>query len=158
MLLMAIRKSLFRNCSGIKRITISITVVILFVCSSIGCVSSFITMNSNPANNQLINIEGVYECTSKTYKGLTSITKLGEIYYLNWKIGKQSYRGVGIRENNILSASWTNGKGIIGIVVYKIESGPRLSGKYSFQPGKNIIGTEILTFKDSLTQPPLLIL
>ena len=144
---MAIRKSL------VCIVFITISLVIFFVFSHGGCTSLHYNVHDSSAKNRLIKIEGVYECTSQTYKGLTSIKKSGAIYYLNWKIGKQSYNGIGIRENNTLSSSWTNGKGIIGIAVYKIEPGPKLSGKYSFQPGNNILGTEILTFKDDLAPP-----
>ena len=52
-----------------------------------------------------------------------------------------------------LSSSWTNGKGINGIVVYRIEPGPKLTGKYSASPGDGIIKTEILTLKNDFTPP-----
>jgi hypothetical protein len=101
----------------------------------------------------LIKIEGVYECSSPDYLGLTKITRKDQAYHMEWQIKKQVYFGVGIRDGNILSSSFVNAKGAYGIVVYRILPGPKLVGKYTSFPGDGLIKTETLTLKGDFAPP-----
>jgi hypothetical protein len=151
-----IKHTLSLNVLAVKHINIYIAMIFFFILFYSGCATSLFSWDRHSTTMKPLTIEGIYECSNGTYKGLTSIKKYGETYRLRWKIGKQEYYGIGIRNGNLLSSSWTNGKGIIGIVVYKIEPGPKIEGKYSSLPGKNIIRTETLTFRKDLSPPSML--
>jgi len=107
-------------------------------------------LNNEMTDIDPVVIEGVYECSSVDYKGLAIISRMGHVYQIRWQINKQIFYGIGIREDNILSSNWFDTKGTVGIVVYKIESGPILKGQYSIFPSDGTIKTEILTFKRGL--------
>jgi len=124
-----------------------LTVLALFFT---GCVLSHSFSGSEMTDTNPVVIEGVYECRGRNYQGATIIRKKGDAYQLNWKINQQSFYGIGIRENDMLSASWFDGKGTAGVVVYKIEAGPILRGKYSTFSGDGTIRTETLRFKRDL--------
>jgi len=125
-------------------------VLIAFTFFLTGCVLSHSFLGSEMMDMNSVVIEGLYECSGSNYKGLTVIRKKGDIYQINWQINQQSFYGIGIREDNILSSSWFDGKGTAGIVVYKIESGSILKGKYSVLSGDGTIKTETLRFKRGL--------
>lgn len=86
-----------------------------------------------------IDITGEYSCRGSnpgggTYFGKVAITKTGQTYRIQWKIGRnQVDAGVGIREGNVLAVCFA-GEGGAGVVAYKIEKGedgPRLVGRWA---------------------------
>jgi hypothetical protein len=95
------------------------------------------------------DITGKYNCEGtnpdgKTYKGTVQIVKKGDAYYLKWAIGAgDNYAGVGILEGNVLAVSYYGG--ISGVVVYRVEKGGKLVGKWSIADGKGKVYTETLT-------------
>lgn len=92
-------------------------------------------------------ISGMYDCKSPHYSGMTIINKTGSIYQLWWIIGKDQFYGVGIREGDTLSATWLSPDGRYGLVVYRIEAGPKLTGRYTMFPSNGTLQEEVLTFR-----------
>jgi hypothetical protein len=97
---------------------------------------------------------GQYKCVGesnngKEYQGVVEITKDGDCYKFKWQIGKETYTGVAILEGNILSvANRLEGTDeYTGIVVYKIEKGGKLTGKWTGTGLKGKIYTETLTLQ-----------
>jgi hypothetical protein len=104
---------------------------------------------------ELTDISGYYACSGKegvgkTYNGVAVITKKNDVYLVQWIIGAGgAFFGVGLRQGDTLSCSWAipGDKGVVrGINVYRIETGPRLVGRWSAFPGDGSIRNETLTF------------
>jgi len=61
---------------------------------------------------------------------------------------------VGIRQGNTLATSWAmiadKGALVRGVNLYKIETGPRLTGRWATIPGPGVVQTETLTFLKNL--------
>jgi hypothetical protein len=116
--------------------------------------------NKLTADPDLTDISGYYTCKGneaggKPYSGICVITKKSDIYLVQWVIGAGStFLGVGIRQGQTLATSWAipgdKGGVIRGINLYKIESGPRLVGRWTTLPGPGIQQTETLTFLKNL--------
>ncbi|HYV36978.1 MAG TPA: hypothetical protein VE988_14825 [Gemmataceae bacterium] len=112
------------------------------------------------AEKPAADLSGYYTCEGqegpdKRYKGIAIITKIGDAYMIQWVIGAgTSYSGVGIRNDNVLSAGWAlpqGDKGLVrGITVYRVEPGQRLVGRWVALPGEGTIRTETLTFLKKL--------
>lgn len=151
---MSIQYRLFLYSDRVKCCILSSALIIFSVLFFTGCAFPLFEKDKDFTKNQFLKIEGIYECSNGIYKGITVIRRFKEIYHVHWQIGREVYSGVGIREGNMLSATWSNGKDINGIAVYKIESGPKLTGKYSATPGNGTMGREILTMKHELFQTP----
>jgi hypothetical protein len=101
------------------------------------------------------DISGYYACSGKegvgkTYSGVAVITKKNDAYIIQWIIGAGgAFYGVAIRQGDTFAASWAipGDKGVVrGINLYRIESGPRLVGRWTAFPGDGSIRTETLTF------------
>jgi len=99
-----------------------------------------------------VNITGKYtvEGTNPeggTYEGSAEITKKGDTYEVAWVIaGNEEYRGVGILQGNTLSVAYAN-NAVSGVVVYRIEKGPKLVGEWAILGGNGKIQKETLTPK-----------
>jgi hypothetical protein len=105
------------------------------------------------------DISGYYSCKGveaggKPYSGVAVIIKKNDIYIVQWMVGGGStFSGIGIRQGDTLAASWAlpSDRGIIrGINMYKIESGPRLVGRWASAPGPGVVQNENLTFLKKL--------
>ena len=101
------------------------------------------------------DISGYYSCKGmeaggKSYSGVAVVVKKNDVYIVQWMVGGgSSFSGIAIRQGDTLAASWAmpNDRGIIrGVNVYRIESGPRLVGRWSAFPGDGTIRSETLTF------------
>ena len=104
------------------------------------------------------DISGYYTCKGKevggkTYAGVTSITRQGDVYVVHWMVGNGStFTGIGIRQGNTLAASWAipGERGLVkGVNMYRIETGsggPRLTGRWTSMPGPGVLQSETLTF------------
>jgi len=96
-------------------------------------------------------ITGSYNCVGDTgggrqYKGEVEISKEEGVYNLEWTVAGKTYRGIGLRDGDKLSVSWVSA-GIGGIVVYKIEKGGKLAGRWSQFGAKGAVLEETLTKK-----------
>jgi hypothetical protein len=98
------------------------------------------------------NIAGTYSVNGsslagKPYQGELLVTKRDQVYQLSWKVGSDSYDGVGVQTGNTIAAAYTtgeDGKGC-GAVIYKINQDDNsLDGKWS-EWGVNESGTEKAT-------------
>jgi hypothetical protein len=101
------------------------------------------------------DITGYYACSGqeglgKQYSGVAVIMKKNDIYLIQWTVGiGGSYYGVAIRQGDTLAASWAlpGEKGVVrGVNLYRIEPGPRLTGRWAAIPGDGSMRTETLTF------------
>ncbi|MBI3330811.1 MAG: hypothetical protein HYZ96_01715 [Candidatus Omnitrophica bacterium] len=92
------------------------------------------------------DLSGVYHCDGGTYTGTVIIRRVGDTYNLLWTIGNETHVGVGIQTGDVLASSWLSGQSGAGIVVYTVEAGQRLVGKYSAYPGNGQLLTEVLTY------------
>jgi hypothetical protein len=104
------------------------------------------------AQEKAPKLEGTYDAVGKNpdgkeYKGTVTISKKGDVYKLEWKVGEGTHQGVGFMENGRLCCSWATeaaGGGIAtGAVVYKIDKG-KLVGKWT-QLGLEKVYDETLT-------------
>ena len=99
-----------------------------------------------------IEIEGKYKCKGydidgKEYTGMVEIKKRGEIYKLKWTLdGPFNYEGVGLITDNHLSVSWLNGLNA-GVIVYRVEKGPKLTGRWAQLGAKPTVQKEVLTLE-----------
>jgi len=106
-------------------------------------------------------ISGYYVCkgqeaAGKNYTGVAVITKKADIYIVQWMVGTGSgFSGIGIRQGNTLAVSWTlqNANGMVrGVNLYRIDSGPRLTGRWATLPGPGVMQSETLTFLKGLDE------
>jgi len=81
--------------------------------------------------------QGVFDIVKGTqpgggnYSGQVSIEKKGDVYEMKWRIGKETYRGVGIRVGDTLIAGWTPGKDV-GVVFYSLgEALKSMEGRWT---------------------------
>ena len=117
----------------------------------LGCVAlvaAVFLFNAPAAVADEPDITGKYNCEGtnpggKTYRGTVTITKKGDAYYLKWSLNAgDTYAGIGILEGNVLAVSYYGG--ITGVVVYRVEKGGKLVGKWSIADGKGKVYTETL--------------
>jgi len=82
------------------------------------------------------------------YNGSCDVAVLGELHYLVWHVGKDSFRGLGIREGDVLSVGFsTASTANFGVVQYKIK-GDQLTGRWAeFTQKLPMLGSEILSKK-----------
>jgi hypothetical protein len=101
---------------------------------------------------QDVEITGTYTCVGANadggeYRGTVVISKEGNAYNLKWTIAGKSHLGLGIRQGDTLSAAWiVENSG--GVVVYKIQKGPKLVGVWSEFGTKGKVLSEVLTTQD----------
>ncbi len=78
-----------------------------------------------------------------TYEGTLYVEQHGPVYWLTWEIGTQTYTGVGILQDDVLSVGWDAG-GMCAAVSYQVMADGRLKGLWSIC-GTTEIGTEEAT-------------
>jgi len=97
-----------------------------------------------------IEIVGKYQCKGNDldgmeYTGKVEIKKRGDTYALKWSIdGFGDFEGLGLRTDNVLSVSWLSGVNA-GVMVYQIEKGPKLMGRWAQFRAKPTVQKEVLT-------------
>jgi hypothetical protein len=101
------------------------------------------------------DLDGYYICRGKetggkSYTGIVAIAKRGDVYVLQWNCAGMNFVGIGMRQGDTLSASWTmpnDAKGVIrGVNMYRIEPGRKLVGRWATLPGNGRCNEETLTF------------
>lgn len=105
-------------------------------------------------SDEKIEIAGKYKSVSDGPDGkkqtmLAEIQKRGDAYLVRWltEEGNLAYVGTGIRQGDVLSVAWVN-RGSVGISVYKIAKGPKLTGQYTDVGGPGLLPRETLTAAD----------
>ncbi len=108
---------------------------------------------SAKAAGTMPDISGNYTCQGTNpgttsgpgYRGITTISKVGNTFLMGWTISGTSYTGVGLRNGNILSVAWYSA-GQTGVVAYQISpDGRTLKGTWAGVGGTGLIGYETLT-------------
>jgi hypothetical protein len=112
--------------------------------------------------DEMNDISGYYTCkgkevSGKSYSGITIIRRKSDLYLVQWMLsGGSTFTGVGIRQGNTLATSWAmvadKGTLVRGVNMYKIETGPRLTGRWATIPGPGVVQTETLTFLKNLDE------
>lgn len=103
-----------------------------------------------PAVEEAVDIVGKYrsellEATGKTVVTEAMIERRGDAYMVTYMLGdKTLFVGTALRRGDQLSMSWIS-SGQIGVSVYKIERGPKLTGEYTTLGGIGATGKEVLT-------------
>jgi hypothetical protein len=128
---------------------------VLFMCACAGSTSQpgrAAPEDKKPAEEE-IDITGHYEYAAynaqddKTYKGKVQVSKAGEYYALTYDDGAV---GVGIRNGNVFSVSYTYPKGGYSggglFTIEKGEKGPVLTGRYTGIPGNGKLGKDKWSF------------
>lgn len=79
------------------------------------------------------------------YNGSCDIAVLGELHYVVWHVGKDTFRGLGIREGDVLSVGFSTAPiANFGVTQYKI-AGSTLTGRWAeFSQKLPLLGNEIL--------------
>lgn len=103
-----------------------------------------------PAVEEAVDIVGKYrsellEATGKTVVTEAVVERRGDAYLVTYMLGdKTLFVGTALRRGDQLSMSWIS-SGQIGVSVYKIERGPKLTGEYTTLGGIGATGKEVLT-------------
>jgi hypothetical protein len=104
---------------------------------------------SVPASTLALDPSGVYQAdgigpNGKPYKGTVEIAKNDQTYRLKWTIAPDGvYLGIGILRDDQLAVSYFGQ--VLGVVLYKIEKGPRLVGQWTVVGADGQVFTETLT-------------
>jgi hypothetical protein len=82
------------------------------------------------------------------YNGSCDLAVLGDLHYLVWHVGKYTYRGLGIRDGDVLSVGFSTAPvANFGVVQYKIN-GAQLTGRWAeFTQKLPTLGSETLIKK-----------
>jgi len=97
------------------------------------------------------DLAGTYRCEGlnpegKTYEGTVEISKQEQTYRLKWMTPPAGVSvGIGIVKGDVLAVSYFDGA-MMGVVLYKIEKGPKLVGEWT------VIGTEGHVYPETLTK------
>lgn len=75
-----------------------------------------------------------------TYSGEVRVTRTGDTYRVVWDIGRQTYTGTGIGDDDFIAVSYRTGNQT-GIALYGRKSGGRWEGVWTYAGGRDI-GTD----------------
>ncbi|HEY3789161.1 MAG TPA: TIGR03067 domain-containing protein [Urbifossiella sp.] len=113
-----------------------------------GCTVITLTKPKPPAD-ETIEIAGKYrsellEATGKLVVTEAVVERRGDAYLVTYtKDDKVLFVGTALRKGDQLSMCWIS-SGQIGVSVYKIEAGPKLTGEYATLGGIGATGKEVL--------------
>ena len=104
-----------------------------------------------PAVEEAVDIVGKYRSemvdgtTGKTVVTEVTVERRGDSYVLSYqRDGKVLFVGTALRRGDQLSMSWVSA-GQVGVSLYKIEPGPKLTGDYTILGGIGMTAKETLT-------------
>jgi hypothetical protein len=83
--------------------------------------------------------------SGKPYRTIVEIAKDGQTYVLRWRNQEGAAVGIGILRNDVLAVSYFTGRDL-GVVVYRIEKGPTLTGQWG------IFGADGQLYPETLTR------
>jgi hypothetical protein len=106
-------------------------------------------IGSPQALAQELDLAGRYNCEGVNpggtrYRALVQIDKDGQTYVVRW-VSRQPAVGIGIVHGDQLSVAYTSPKGGIGVIVYRIEKGLRLTGRWTLLGADGQLYGETLT-------------
>jgi hypothetical protein len=98
---------------------------------------------------QNADLSGTYRCEGTSpagnpYRSIVEISKEDQTYVVKWRSRGSPAIGIGIVRNDTLSVSYFTGKDV-GIVVYRIEKGPKLTGQWTILGADGQLYPEVLT-------------
>jgi uncharacterized protein (TIGR03067 family) len=103
-----------------------------------------------PAVEERVDIVGKYRSelveanTGKVTITQVAVEKRGDAYTLTYRLDKKVlFIGTALRRGDVLSMSWVSSNQI-GVSVYKIEPGPKLTGDYTILGGIGVTAKETL--------------
>ncbi|MFH0893867.1 MAG: hypothetical protein V2A54_05480 [Bacteroidota bacterium] len=110
--------------------------------SLISTIAIFISFTFQTAQAQEGNwtISKALTMDGKPYTGTVKISKLGDVWQIDWQTNEGNYQGLGIKKGNEIYAGWGGDKGF-GVVVYQEKDG-KLFGEWTFSNSKGMIGEE----------------
>lgn len=96
-------------------------------------------------------LQGSYRIVSSTipgssggYTGTVNISSNGDTYIIEWRLNSgENYKGVGIRQGDVLAVGWGLGPDSVAVASYK-QKGALLQGVWAMPGGKRL-GTERLS-------------
>lgn len=96
------------------------------------------------------NLVGVYRCEGVSpggspYRTVVEITKDEDTYELRWRAAQGNAVGIGIVRGDVLAVSYFTGANM-GVVLYRIEKGPKLTGEWS------VFGSDGHRYPETLTK------
>ena len=115
---------------------------VLLTAVSLGAFDAVVLAQNN-------DLTGTYRCegtspSGNAYRTVVEIAKDDQTYVVKWYSRGAPAIGIGILRNDTLSVSYFTGKDV-GIVVYKIEKGPKLNGQWSILGADGQLYPEVLT-------------
>lgn len=99
---------------------------------------------------QEMALDGVYRSEGVNpdgtkYRGTVEIAKDDQTYLVRWLARQVTSIGIGIVRGDVLAVSYYTGTNI-GIALYHIEKGPRLTGEWT------VLGADGLRYPETLTK------
>jgi hypothetical protein len=74
---------------------------------------------------------GTFNVAGDGYTGTVTVTQTGQTFNVVWRVQNQSFRGVGIFQNGVLSVGYT-GEGQTGVALYREASPGVWEGPWAF--------------------------
>ena len=102
-----------------------------------------------PAPMLAQDLTGTYQCegvgpNGTKYRGIVEITQNDQTYRVKWTVAPDGvYFGIGVRKGDQLAVSYLGQ--VLGVVLYKIEKGPRFVGDWTVTGANGHVFTETLT-------------
>lgn len=104
-----------------------------------------------PAVEEKVDIVGKYRsemidaASGKVTVTEVTVEKRGDSYMVTYRLDEKIlFIGTAIRKGDQLSMGWVSA-GQVGVSVYKIEAGPKLTGEYTILGGIGVTAKEVLT-------------
>ncbi|WP_406857268.1 hypothetical protein ABEG18_06460 [Alsobacter sp. KACC 23698] len=92
------------------------------------------------------SVEGQNAGDQRLYRGELTITPIGQVYRVVWRIGNGENVGTGIVQNDMLAVVYVQ-QGKAGIALYEVRRDGVLSGTWTIHGTQNV-GSETLTPKN----------
>ncbi len=108
-----------------------------------GTATERLTLFGGASGDPVTLAEGSYRAAGRgangaPYQGVVRIAKEGDLYRLDWKIGKDEYKGTGTLDGNLLSVDW----GSATPVVYALAADGSLKGLWDAGIGEETLTPE----------------
>jgi hypothetical protein len=108
-----------------------------------GTATERLTLYGGASRNPAALAEGAYRVAGKgpagnPYQGVVRIARQGDGYQLDWTVGKDTYKGAGMLDGNLLSVDW----GSETPVVYAVADDGSLKGLWAAGTGEETLTPE----------------
>ena len=108
-----------------------------------GTATERLTLHGGASQNPVTLREGIYRAAGRgangaPYQGVVRIGRQGDGYRIDWKIGKDEYKGTGTLDGNLLSVDW----GSATPIVYALAADGTLKGLWATGMGEETLTPE----------------